>query len=64
MRSERERLDKIERMLDELQEKFRELREDMDRTMAVIKKQREEAAAAEAAGTRTTRKKSPKKSEE
>lgn len=61
MRSERERLDRIERMVEELEMKFRELREDMDQTMAVIRKANEAgtAEAPKAAG----RKKNAKSAE-
>lgn len=48
MRSERERLDRIEKMVDELEMKFRELRDDTDLLMAVIKKAREAGTPAEA----------------
>lgn len=52
MRSERERLDRIEKMVDELEMKFRELRDDMDLMMAVIRKAKEAdtAEAPKAAG--------------
>ena len=48
MRSERERLDRIEKMVDELEMKFRELREDTDLLMAVIRKAKEAGTPAEA----------------
>lgn len=48
MRSERERLDRIEKMVDELEMKFRELRDDMDLMMAVIRKAKEAGSTAEA----------------
>ena len=47
MRSERERLDRIEKMVDELEMKFRELRDDMDLMMAVIRKAKEADTAEE-----------------
>lgn len=62
MRSERERLDRIEKMVDELEMKFRELRDDMDLMMAVIRKAKE-AGAAEAPKAAAGRKKNVKSAE-
>ena len=62
MRSERERLDRIEKMVDELEMKFRELRDDMDLMMAVIKKAKE-AGNAEAPKAAAGRKKNVKSAE-
>ena len=62
MRSERERLDRIEKMVDELEMKFRELREDTDLLMAVIRKAKE-AGTAEAPKAAAGRKKNVKSAE-
>ena len=62
MRSERERLDRIEKMVDELEMKFRELRDDMDLMMAVIRKAKE-AGNAEAPKAAAGREKNVKSAE-
>lgn len=63
MRSERERLDRIEKMVDELEMKFRELRDDMDLMMAVIRKAKEAGSTAEAPKAAAGRKKNVKSAE-